>query len=67
MSVFIGEIVRDARLYRGLTQKELARELGITQQSISSIESGRNTPNVYTLFQIGKALKLHLNIYYTPT
>lgn len=60
MEATIGAIVRDARHYRGLTQKQLAAKLGVTQQSISSIEADRNTPNVYTLIQIGKALGLKL-------
>lgn len=61
----IGEIVRNSRLRRGLTQKQLAQKMGITQQSISSIESERNTPNLYTLLLIGEALDMRLTVYYS--
>lgn len=61
----IGEIVRDARLSCGLTQKQLAKKMGITQQSISSIEAERNTPNLYTLLLIGKALDMKLTVFYS--
>ena len=64
MEATLGAIVKDARLYRVLTQKQLAAKLGVTQQIISSIEADRNTPNVYTLIQIGKALGLTLCLSY---
>lgn len=60
----IGEIVRDARLSRGLTQKELAERLNVSQQAISSIEAERSAPTVYTLLRIGEALEMRLNVYF---
>ena len=41
--VFAGERVRAARMLRGVSQTSLANALGLTQGSISQIESGRIT------------------------
>jgi transcriptional regulator with XRE-family HTH domain len=64
MKTGIGELVKDARLYRGLTQKELGDRLNVSQQAVSSIEAERSTPNIYTLMLIGDALGLRLNVSY---
>lgn len=65
MKTGIGDLVKDARLCRGLTQKELAKRLNVTQQAISSIEAERSTPNIYTLLLIGEALNMRLTVFYT--
>lgn len=36
----LGALVRMKRLQRGLTQLQLARELGLTRSSVSNIEAG---------------------------
>jgi len=38
--------VKERRLRRGLTQEELARSVGVSRQSINSIERGRYTPSL---------------------
>ena len=38
--------VKEQRLRRGLTQEELARSVGVSRQSINSIERGRYTPSL---------------------
>ena len=42
----IGNRVREARTERGITQEGLAREVGVSRQSIISIERGRYTPSL---------------------
>lgn len=42
---------------RGMTQPELAEQVGVTQASISKFESGEIVPNVVKAVKIGKALK----------
>lgn len=56
--------MKDVHLYRGLTQKELGERLNVSQQTVSSIEAERTTPNIHTLLLIGKALGLKLALYY---
>lgn len=43
------------------TQKDLAAAIGVTAAAVSSWECGSNTPDVYTLFMICKAL--HVGFY----
>lgn len=38
--------VREHRLRHGLTQEELAQAVGVSRQSINSIERGRYTPSL---------------------
>jgi transcriptional regulator with XRE-family HTH domain len=54
--VEIGKRVRTRREALGLTQNELAGELGVTHQHISRIEGGSATPSLDLL--VGLAAKL---------
>jgi putative transcriptional regulator len=38
--------VRELRMEKGLSQGELARELGVSRQTINAIETGRYTPSL---------------------
>lgn len=42
----LGRIIQQARLLRGLSQRELAERLGTSQRYIWEIESGK--PSIYT-------------------
>src|SRR5690606_18547317 len=44
-----GELIRDVRRRRGLTQHQLARRAGTTQPAISRLERGDISPSVETL------------------
>lgn len=48
----IGEVIEAARRARGLTQMQLARDLGVTQSWISQIEKGKDNA------QLGKVLRV---------
>ena len=39
-------LVKEHRLQRGFTQDELAKAVGVSRQSINSIERGRYTPSL---------------------
>ena len=52
----IGEKIRADRQEMGLTQKELAQRLGISQQIISRIEMGRDNMSLTTLDKIFSVL-----------
>ena len=60
----VGDMVRSARLARGLTQTDLAARTGVTQPHISDIERGigRIGPTVVTLRRLMNALGYDLAI-----
>lgn len=45
-----------ARVQAGLTQQELADNIGVTRQTIGLIEQGRFNPSLALCKQIGRAL-----------
>ena len=44
--VVTGNRVRDLRSARGLSQAELAATMGVSRQTVNSIETGRYTPSL---------------------
>ena len=57
----IGEFIKDKRKEKGLTQKELADKLGITNQAISKWERGKNCPDISFLKDLCKILDININ------
>lgn len=49
--------IRDARLYQGLSQREIARNVGISSAAMSAIERGEHIPNAVTAILIARVLK----------
>lgn len=56
----IGLAVQQARLARGMSQSELAAELGILQSAISEIEAGKSTIYLRRLLSIARVTGLEL-------
>lgn len=54
------EKIRQARKAAGLTQKQLAKKLGITVGAISQCETGQRNPKITTLYKIARALNVSL-------
>ncbi len=52
----IGNLIRDARKHRGLTQAELAQELATSQSAINRIEKGHQNLSLEMIARIGEAL-----------
>ncbi|CAA9372517.1 MAG: Antitoxin HigA / UDP-N-acetylglucosamine 1-carboxyvinyltransferase [uncultured Nocardioides sp.] len=52
----IGNLIRDARKHRGLTQHQLAEVLGTSQSAINRIEKGHQNLSLEMLARIGSAL-----------
>lgn len=61
MKVKLGERIRKARLLRGLSQQNMADELGITVASFSNIERGTTNMNVDRLFKISQLLSMSIS------
>ena len=53
----INENIKKARKAAGITQKELAKIIGVHQKDISRWENGERTPSIEAFFGICKALK----------
>jgi ribosome-binding protein aMBF1 (putative translation factor) len=54
------ERVRDAMKRRGMTNLQLATELGVNQTTVGRWLSGRSTPAVVTIHRIGSILGIRL-------
>src|SRR3954468_13041658 len=52
----IGNLIRDARKHRGLTQHQLAELLGTSQSAVNRIEKGHQNMSIEMLARIGAAL-----------
>lgn len=61
--------VRELRVRQRMTQDRLAKEAGVSKQTITRMETGPNIPQFDTIEKVAKALKTdadNLIIYYTP-
>lgn len=57
----IGTRIREERVNAGLSQRELARRLGLSASLISQLESGQSKPSVGTLYSIVTELDVSLD------
>lgn len=57
----LGEIIKNARKKKNLTQKELAQLIGAKSNSISNWENNQNRPNGSTLLLLSRALDIPEN------
>ena len=46
--------IEEIRKQRGMLQEELARQLGVSRQTISSLERGRYNPSIFLAHSIAK-------------
>ncbi len=53
----MNEKIKDLRDYHGISQRELARRVGVGKTTISEIERGDRLPNVLTAIRIARALE----------
>ena len=53
--------LKEIRLEKKLTQKEIAIKLNITQQTYSDYETGRTDPDIETLILIGDILETRID------
>ncbi|MGP5694448.1 UDP-N-acetylglucosamine 1-carboxyvinyltransferase [Brachybacterium alimentarium] len=56
----IGTLIRDARQHSGLTQAQLATELGTSQSAVNRVEKGQQNLTLETISRIGSALDSEL-------
>ena len=53
-----GQILRQLRSEKGLSQEDLAFESGYHRTYISLLERGKKSPSLKTIFQLAKALNI---------
>ena len=56
----LGVLLRNARLSRGLTQADVAKELGITAQALSKLESNAAKASFERVHRLCQVLELEL-------
>jgi putative transcriptional regulator len=59
--------IRDFRLAHGLTQDELAQAVGVSRQSIISIERGRYTPSLFLALRFAQFFKCAMDELFSLT
>ena len=62
----LGEIIKDARLKRGLTRDQLSEQVGISSRYLMSIEHEGKKPSYDVLFQLVHKLALNTNDIFYP-
>ncbi len=55
--------IRDIRRSKHLTQEDMA-DFGFNYRHYQSIESGRHSPNLHTLFRVAEALKVNIKEFF---
>jgi putative transcriptional regulator len=58
--------VREQRSQRGLSQAEVAEALGVSRQTVISIESGRYLPSLPLAFRIARFFGMPLEKMFDP-
>lgn len=58
LNKIIGKRIKDRRNELGMTQKQLAQEIGCAEITVRQYESGRNAPKIDTRVAIANALKI---------
>ena len=53
-----------ARKRRGLTKRALAKEVGVTDRSITAYESGQTVPESQTIEKIANALRFPVEFFF---
>lgn len=65
-SAEVGKIISAARRHRGLTQMQLARSVGVTQNWLSEVENGKDTAQVGRILRVLSFLKVRLEVSEAP-
>ena len=62
---FVLSRLKEERQKANMSQIELSFAAGLSQNQVNCIESGRNTPNLYTFIKICNALKIRPEILFS--
>lgn len=62
--IFNGNRLKSTRIYRGKTQQQLSKDIGISIESIDKIENGEETPGVEYILRMCKILNFSKDYFY---
>ena len=62
----LGAVIKNARIKNGLSQEQLAEQLGVSPTHVKHMESGRRKPSVEILFQLAYILHFSLDALIQP-
>ena len=66
LAIFIGNKIKEYRKLKGLTQKELAKTVGMGDTTIANYEKGLRTPKKNTMFALAKAFNIPIDDLFPP-
>ena len=52
--------IEEIRNQKGIRQEELAKQLGVSRQTISSLENGRYKPSILLAYKIAKFFEMRI-------
>ena len=50
--------IEEIRKERGIRQEEFAKKMGVSRQTISSLETGRYNPSIFLAYKIAKFFEM---------
>ena len=53
-----GDRLREARISKGMTQEQLAREIGVAKSTLTGYEKGNREPDLFKIKRIIEALDI---------
>lgn len=59
--------IRETRTTRGLSQAELANAIGVSRQTVISLEAGRYSPSLPLAFRIARFFDTTVDALFDPT
>lgn len=57
----VSKCLKDARIKKNITQEDLAEELGVSRQTISSWENGKSYPDILSIIKISDIFNISLD------
>jgi transcriptional regulator with XRE-family HTH domain len=57
----IGENIRKKRIEKGYSQEYLGKKLGVSQNAIHKLESGKKEPNISEVFSLSEILEVPIS------
>lgn len=58
--IYIGEVIWNLRIQRGLTRAQLAEKCSLEAKSIYSIEHNKHEPRLRTVFALARAFEMEV-------